>query len=195
MKTILYVFMMTGLLWLSIAFIYPFFFDGEIGHFNVNDISANESEIQIATDLSIGNGTRLLKTMSQNNQIYSLFEVSPYEGEFGIAAFTPITKKDRYKFNSASYSNNSIQAKTFLVNGIVGVVVGVRKDTQLHKFIVKRAQESVEKIVTTEHDFLEIINFNSSLSTDEITIVGYDKVGTEQARTKIETAEHGDIGL
>jgi hypothetical protein len=189
MKTFLFVFIMTGLLCLSIAsfFIYPIFFNDEIGPFNVNDISSNESEIQIATDLSIGNGTRLLKTLSQNSQIYSLFEVSPYEGEFGIAAFKPITKKDRFKFNSASFSNNSIQVKSFLVNGNMGVVVGVKKGTQLHKLIVTRAKESVEKIMTTKHDFLDIISFNSSLSTDEITVVGYDKVGTEQARTTIET--------
>jgi hypothetical protein len=155
--------------------------DDGIGPFNVNDISADESEIQIATDLSIGKGTRVLKTLTQDSQIYALFEVYPYEGEFGIAAFSPIAKKDRYKFDSASHSKNLIQVKTFVGNE--GVVVGVRKGTHLHKLIVKSAQESVEKIVTEEQDFLEIVSFNSSVAADEITVVGYDELGREQART------------
>jgi hypothetical protein len=188
MKIILSALLVTGLFFLSIAifFVYHIFIDDGIGPFNVNDISANESEIQIATDLSIATGSRLLKTATQDSRIYALFEVHPYEGEFGIVAFSPIAKKDRYKFDSASHSKNLIQVKPFFINGNGGVVVGVIKGTQLHKLIVKRAQESVEKIVTKEQDFLEIISFNSALAANEITVVGYDELGREQARTTIE---------
>ncbi len=127
-----------------------------------------------------------MKTLAQHNQIYALFEVHPFEGEFGIAAFSPIAKKDRYKFDSASHSKNLIQVKTFVANGNEGVVVGVGKGTQLHKLIIKRAQESLEKIVTEEQDFLEIVRFNSLLAADEITVIGYDELGREKARTTIE---------
>ncbi|CAG7659214.1 hypothetical protein PAECIP111802_07481 [Paenibacillus allorhizosphaerae] len=163
--------------------IYPIFFDDTIGPFNVNYISADESDIKIATDLSIGKGTRLLKTLTQENQIYSLFEVDP-EGEFGIATFTPTEKKDRFKFKSASYSSNPIQ---MIINGNESVVVGVRKGTQIHKLIVMRARESVEKSITSEQDFLESLKFHSSQLTDEITVVGYDRAGSEKARTTIKT--------
>lgn len=49
--------------------------------------------------------------------------------------------------------------------------------------IIKNAQESVEKIVAEGQDFLGIVSFSSSLAADEITVVGYDKLGQEQART------------
>ncbi len=41
----------------------------------------------------------------------------------------------------------------------------------------------LEKIVAEGQDFLGIVSFNSSLAADEITVVGYDKLGQEQART------------
>jgi hypothetical protein len=188
MKTILSALLMPVFLCLvAIFFVYPFFFDDGMGSFNVNDIRLNESEIQIATDLGIGTGSRLLKTLTNDSQIYALFEVHPYEGEFGIALFTPIWKIDRYKFDSASHSTNLIQVKTFVANGNQGVVVGVRKDTPIRKLIVKTDQESVEKIVTEEQEFLEIVSFNSSFVADEITVVGYDELGHEQASTTIES--------
>jgi len=183
MKIILFAILIAGLICLSIfAFIiYPIFFDDTIGPFNVYDISADESDIKIATDLSIGKGTRLLKTITQENQIYSLFEVDS-EGEFGIAAFTPIEKKDRFKFKSASYSSNPIQ---MIIKGNESVVVGVRKGAQLHKLLVMRAGESVEKSMTSGQDFLELLKFRSSQLTDEITVVGYDRAGSEKARATI----------
>ncbi|MCU6794744.1 hypothetical protein OB236_21770 [Paenibacillus sp. WQ 127069] len=172
--------LVTALFFLSIVILNHVNDDGS-GSFNVHDISADESEIQIATDLSIGKGTSVLKTLTQEQQIYTLFEVHPYEGEFGIATFSPIAKKDRYKFNSASHSKNLIQVETFVGNK--EVIVGVRKGSQIHKLVIKNAQESVEKIVAEGQDFLGIVSFNSSLAADEITVVGYDKLGQEQART------------
>jgi hypothetical protein len=186
MKTFLLVLLVTGLFFSGIViFTWYQIFDNEIGPFNVNDISANESDIQIATDLSIGKGTRLLKTVTQHNQIYALFEVHPYEGEFGIASFLPKAKKDRFKFDSASHSKNLVQAKPLLANGNEGVVIGVRRGAPLHKLVVKRANETVEKIVTGEQDFLEIVSFKFSPAADEITVIGYDELGREQARTTI----------
>jgi hypothetical protein len=51
--------------------------------------------------------------------------------------------------------------------------------------VVKRAHETVEKIVTGEQDFLQIVSFKSSLAADEITVIGYDELGREQAKTTI----------
>jgi hypothetical protein len=85
MKTFLSILLATGLVFSGIViFTWYQIFDNELGPFNINDISSNESDIKIATDLSIGKGTHLLKTVTQDNQIYALFEVHPYEGEFGI---------------------------------------------------------------------------------------------------------------
>ncbi|MBE1442709.1 hypothetical protein [Paenibacillus sp. OAS669] len=185
MKAALISTLMVALLCLSFFafFIYVVFIDDEIGPFNVHDISADESELQIATDLSIGKGTRLLKTITLHNQIYSLFEAQP--GEIGIAAFTPIAKKDRFKFEAATYSDNLIQAKPIMVNGNAGVVVGISKKSPIHHLTVMKAQESIEKKLTTEQDSLEIIHFKSPLSSDEILVVGYDISGNELARTMV----------
>ncbi|TMV46839.1 hypothetical protein FE783_24685 [Paenibacillus mesophilus] len=186
MKSFVSILLVTGLVFLGIVmFLWYQIFDNEIGPFDVNDISATESDIQIATDLTIGKGTRLMKTVTEEGQIYALFEVHPYEGEIGIATFLPKSKKDRYKFDSASHSKNVIQAKTLLASGNEGVVIGVRRGASLHKLVVKRAHETIEKIVTKEPDFLEIVRFKSSLAADEITIFGYDELGQERAKTTI----------
>lgn len=185
MKSFLSILVVTGLFFSGILiFAWYQISDNEIGPFDVNDISANESDIKIATDLSIGKGTHLLKTVIQDDQIYALYEVHPYEGEFGIASFLPKAKKDRFKFDSASHSKNLIQVRTFLANGNEGVVVGVRRGTPLHKLVVKKAHETAEKTVTGEQDFLEIVSFKSS-PTAEITVIGYDELGREQAQATI----------
>lgn len=114
-----------------------------------------------------------------------MFTVYPYDGEFGIAKFEPLRKKDRYKFGSAVFSKDPIQVIRFRTKEKEMLAIGIRRESRLQKLIVRRGEEKVEKTWDTERDVLEVIHFSSRGSTDEIILTGYDSQGLEQANVRI----------
>jgi hypothetical protein len=154
----------------------------DIGPFNVHDISSDESDIQIATDLSIGKGTSIIKKVLYDGKIISMFSV---DKEFGIAEFIPIRKKNRYRYNSSVYTSNPIQLKTVGTKGNGGVAVGIRKESKIHRVVVTVAQESIERKINSEEDFLDVLKFTNSLPISEISAIGYDNIGHEKFNLKV----------
>ncbi|MBH5317710.1 hypothetical protein I6N90_07830 [Paenibacillus sp. GSMTC-2017] len=178
LRAVIYVACILCFIYLTVSIVMNVFLKEDNEPFDVNNISANDSEIQIATDISIGTSSRLLKNVSIEGHVFTLYDVQPYEGEFGIAEFTRIRKFDRYRFASASHSKETIQAKVIQAKEGVSVVLGVKVNSGLHKLIVSNGQESIEKMVSKQN-FLEVIPFNYSKTATNVTIVGYDEQGKE----------------